>query len=176
MALENKENSAKTDSKHELLAIKKKMDMCVISASVFAVNTAEHFINLYAASRIDSFYTAEHMESLDLFSKWIAVPFVVCGEELDIESSVLKDFKHLIAVRNSLIHAKPKYAYFDTPDQVEKANHKFEDKISDRRRVAKRSPKIIHNLFGELLKIDNDSSTKDLMDDLGVGINECLHT
>jgi len=163
-----RELESKESVSDEIEDIRNKLHMQEVSAPVFAINTAEHFINLYACNRIDSFYTSEHLESLDIFSKWIAIPYIICGEEIDRESQSAKDFKHLISLRNSLTHAKPSYIYFDNPETIEKRYNRLDAKKKDRRTMAKRSANIVLGMFSELKNIDPSEELEDLMKELGI--------
>lgn len=148
------------------------VEMYEVSAPIFAITTAENFINLYSESLIEGnhFHSAESLESLGLLSKWVVIPFIACGNELDKDSSAMKEFQELIKVRNNLIHARPVRLYNINDEQLERASKRFDNRSKDRRRIAKRADKIIVNLLAELLSIDDREELLDLIDDLKIPV------
>lgn len=64
------------------------------------------------------------------------------------------------------------YDHYNVNDeQIERAGLKFDNRSKDRRRIAKRSDKIIINLLSELLTIDDREELVDLIESLKIPVN-----
>lgn len=154
------------------LYLQHQVDMHELSAPIFAITAAENFINLYSESiEGDHFHTTENLNTLGIMSKWIVIPYIACGAELDKNCAAMSEFQELIKVRNSLIHAKPIRSYNINDEQIERAGLKFDNRSKGRRRIAKRSDKIIINLLSELLTIDDRDELVDLIESLKIPVN-----
>jgi len=74
----------------------------------FAGMCLEAFFYDYAASKLGDTYTQEHLDKLDLPSKLLIVPLLVCGKSIDKSSDVFAKVKRLTKDRNYLVHFKSK--------------------------------------------------------------------
>jgi hypothetical protein len=74
----------------------------------FSAMALESYINLYGAENLGSAYFGKYLDKLDLRSKWVIVPRMVTGKELDTTSQGFSLFSNLVALRNRLVHDKPR--------------------------------------------------------------------
>jgi hypothetical protein len=75
---------------------------------VFSALTLEAYINHYGINRISGNYFTKYLDRLDLIAKWIIVPKVVTGKQLDPGSKAMQELEWLVALRNRLVHYKSK--------------------------------------------------------------------
>jgi len=76
-----KEISAK---EFDLLAEKQDaMGQLAIVVIIFSVSSLEAYINHYAISRLSKNYLKNYLDKLDLLSKWIVIPRIITGKQLD---------------------------------------------------------------------------------------------
>ena len=112
---------------------------------IFCVTSLEAYINHYAISNLSKNYLKTYLDKLDLLSKWVVIPRITTGTQLDTGSKALQDLSWLISLRNSLVHYKSR--------KVEVKELKTTDFLwlED----AKRAIETVKNLTQELNKIDN---------------------
>jgi len=75
---------------------------------VFSALTLEAYINHYGISRLSKNYFSKYLDKLDMFAKWIVIPKVVTGKQLDPGSVAMQDLDWLVTLRNNLVHYKSK--------------------------------------------------------------------
>lgn len=73
---------------------------------VFCGLALEAFINDYAIRSLSRNYFNKYLDKLDLMSKWIVIPKLLTGSQLDAGSQPLQDLDWLIKQRNKLVHFK----------------------------------------------------------------------
>jgi hypothetical protein len=73
---------------------------------MFSALSLEAYINYYGITRLSKGYFENHLDRLDVFSKWIIIPRVVTGKQLDAGSKALQDLAWLITTRNRFVHYK----------------------------------------------------------------------
>ena len=141
------------------------LHMNEISAPVFGVTAAESFIYNYGVSTISQKHrhSVEHIDKIDTYSKWILIPALSCGKEIDKNSTAMNDFNQLIKVRNAIIHSKPKIVNNFSDDQIVRAGEKIENQAKERRAIAKKAPSIFIHLVQELLKVDDRDELKKMI-------------
>ncbi|HHC7102354.1 TPA: hypothetical protein ACN341_004464 [Vibrio parahaemolyticus] len=99
-----------------------------IQTIVFSAMCVEAAINDYAGTHLGDKYFETHLSSLDVVSKWVVIPKLVCGNELDKSSAAFGSLKALIRTRNQLVHSKSRELEPISPkliEQLESANEKF---------------------------------------------------
>lgn len=99
-----------------------------IKSIVFSAMCVEAAINDYAGTHLGDKYFESHLSSLDVVSKWVVIPKLVCGNELDKSSAAFGALKTLIRARNQLVHSKSRELGPVGPELVEQlefANKKF---------------------------------------------------
>ncbi len=101
-----------------------------VKAIVFSAMCLESAINDYAGWQLGDRYYESHLDSLDVVSKWVVIPKLVCGKELPKSGASFSALKKLVQARNQLVHNKSRD--FEPSDQshaksVVDKNKKFED-------------------------------------------------
>ena len=112
---------------------------------IFCATSLEAYINHYAISNLSKNYFTTYLDKLDLFSKWIVIPRITTGAQLDAGSKPLQDLSWLITLRNRLIHHKSR--------KVSVEEIKDTDFLWGK--DAKRAIETVKNLAQELKKVDN---------------------
>ncbi|WP_141656871.1 hypothetical protein [Marinomonas fungiae] len=100
-----------------------------IKAIVFASMCVESGINDYAGIQLGDKYCEKHIYSMDVVSKWVLVPKLVCGNEIDKSGAAYKALKQLVQSRNRLVHNKSKNIgalSLELVAKLEKAEQDFE--------------------------------------------------
>ena len=77
-----------------------------IKAIIFSAMCVEAAINDYAGRQLGDKYYQQHLASLDLVSKWVIIPRLVCGNSLDKSGAAFSSLKTLVSARNKLVHNK----------------------------------------------------------------------
>ena len=75
---------------------------------IFCALSLEAFINDYAISRTSKSYLKNYLDKLDLYSKWVVIPRLLTGSQLDTGAQPMQDLDWLITQRNRLVHFKTK--------------------------------------------------------------------
>jgi hypothetical protein len=126
------------------------IERLAISSVVFSCMCLESFINCYGISHYSKTYFENYLDKLDLKSKWIIIPRLINGLQLETESIAFKNFSELIKLRNKLVHDKPK---------TKKVSRTLaSDWITENE--AKLSVETVQNVLTELKKIDNKTNIK----------------
>ncbi|ETI57857.1 hypothetical protein [Marinomonas profundimaris] len=102
-----------------------------VKAIVFASMCVEAGINDYAGIQLGDSYCDKHIYSLDVISKWVVVPKLVCGREIDKSGPAFKALQQLVKFRNKLVHSKSR-DFIPTPElgvKLEKAKTDFENEF-----------------------------------------------
>lgn len=112
---------------------------------IFCATSLEAYINHYAISHLSKNYLKTYLDKLDLFSKWIVIPRIITGTQLDPGCKALQELSWLITLRNRLVHSKSR--------RIEVADIKETDFLwgDD----AQRAIETVKNLAQELNKIDD---------------------
>lgn len=85
-----------------------KREQCAVIGIAFAGMCLEAFFYDYAASKLGDTYVQAHLDKLDLPSKLLIFPLLVCGKSIDKSSDVFAKVKRLTKDRNYLVHFKSK--------------------------------------------------------------------
>jgi hypothetical protein len=73
---------------------------------VFCALSLEAFINDYAIEHLSKSYLEKYLDKLDLYSKWVVIPRLLTGSQLDTGAKPMQDLDWLIKQRNRLVHFK----------------------------------------------------------------------
>jgi len=111
---------------------------------IFATLSVEAYINDYAITHLSKNYLESHLDKLDLSSKWLIIPRLVTGKQLDSGSKPMQDLSSLIALRNKLVHYKSRKLRVD---KIKESDFLGEDN-------ARKSIETVRNLLKELEKLD----------------------
>lgn len=112
---------------------------------IFSATSLEAYINYYAVSNLSRNYLKTYLDKLDLLSKWVVIPRIVTGTQLETGSKALQELSWLITLRNKLVHYKSR--------KIEVADIKETDFLWGK--DAKRAIETVKNLTQELNKIDD---------------------
>jgi hypothetical protein len=112
---------------------------------IFCTTSLEAFINHYAISHLSKNYLKTYLDKLDLFSKWIIIPRIITGRQLDAGSRALQELSWLITLRNKLVHYKSR--------KIQISDLKDTDFLWEH--DAKRAIETVKKLARKLKKIDD---------------------
>lgn len=111
---------------------------------VFCIMTLESYINEYAITKFSKSYFKNYLDRLDIKTKWIIIPKLLTGNQINTNSEAFELFLKALKVRHRLVHDKTKII------NVEKT---FEyDWITEDE--AEISINAVKEMFAELKKID----------------------
>ena len=68
----------------------------------------ESYIFNYGARRLGDNFIKDHLDKLDIISKWIVIPKLITGYEIDKTKKSFEILKKLVQNRNKLVHHKTK--------------------------------------------------------------------
>jgi hypothetical protein len=77
-----------------------------IKSLIFLSIFLESYINDLSGLVLGDRYSREHLDKLDLISKWIIIPRLITGTEIDKSKSFYEKLKELIKLRNMFVHHK----------------------------------------------------------------------
>lgn len=80
---------------------------------IFSALTLEAIINHYAIENLSKSYLNNYLDKLDPVSKWIVIPKIVTGRQLDTDGQAFQQLKGLFRLRNQLVHYKTKVKRID---------------------------------------------------------------
>jgi hypothetical protein len=81
-------------------------DIASVQTILFAAMAFEAAIYDYAALHLGDKYVREHLDKLDVLSKWIVCLRLIAGYELPKERAPYAALKRLVGARNRLAHSK----------------------------------------------------------------------
>lgn len=73
---------------------------------IFCALSLEAFINDYAIEHTSKSYFENYLDELHLYSKWVIIPRLLTGSQLDTGAKPMQDLDGLIKQRNRLVHFK----------------------------------------------------------------------
>ena len=131
-------------------------DIAGLQVIVFSAMCFESAIYEYAADHLGDSYVQEHLDKLDILSKWVVVPRLVAGYEIRKDRAPYGALKALIAARNRLVHSKSEPIKFD----------KIEGQLERMHAEAEKHTAAIHNAYRALLLMSMELDAA-----IGVGSN-----
>lgn len=117
-----------------------------IIAIIFSALSLEAYINHYAITKLSKNYLKDYLDKLDLLSKWIIIPRIVTGKQLDPGLTPVQDLSWLITLRNKMAHYKSR--------EIEIANIK--ESYFFWEHDARKAIKTVRNIVLALKEIDKD--------------------
>lgn len=78
---------------------------------VFSGLACEAAIYDLAARHLGDEYTSKYLDKLDLVSKWMIIPPLICGKSLNEEGPAINSLRTLVRIRNALVHHKSSPAF-----------------------------------------------------------------
>lgn len=113
---------------------------------VFCVMTLESYINEYAITKFSKSYFDKYLDRLDLKTKWIIIPKLKTGIQLDEKSKAFKLFSETLKIRNKIVHDKSKI--------IDTSKSFYYDWITEEH--AKKAINAVNKMLIELTKIESD--------------------
>ncbi len=120
---------------------------------VFAAMSLEAYIFDYATRRISDTFVRNHLERMDVVSKYVVVPQLVTGRPVDRSKEWFALLKQLVRTRNELTHYKSQ-PIPTRPAEVaafQERIRKREDRFRD---AAQKVPLLFASLASELQALD----------------------
>lgn len=127
---------------------------------VFSAMMLESFIYQYGAEYIGKSYFKDHLDKLDLISKWLITPQLVAQKSIDKSGQAYEALKKLVKDRNYIVHHK------QTGDRAG-YSLEFYDYLKS---ASSNAINTIHLLVGEL---DNIHEVKPKFSESVLSTNEC---
>ena len=141
----------------------------VVVAPVFAVMAVEQLLHVYAVERLRKCdQVLEHIDRLDLESKWRLVPPLACGRELPRNSPAIAKLQKLISLRNHFTHPKPIVVVEPTQEKIENLGKKLEAHEQMRYDVAREAPNTVSLIAAEIAALDRHHKVRKLIRDQGI--------
>jgi len=84
-----------------------------IISVVFSAMSIESFIYNYAASHLSDSYVKAHLDSMNPVDKWIIIPRLITGKELDKSTHTYDLLKRVFSDRNKYVHNKSRPLNYD---------------------------------------------------------------
>lgn len=97
----------------ELYELGRRRDIAGVQTIVFAAMAFESAIYDYSADHLGDAYVLDHLDKLDILSKWIVALRLVAGYDLRKDMAPYAALKNLISARNKLVHSKSEPLNFD---------------------------------------------------------------
>lgn len=136
----------------ELDPTEESRDQACIVGCIFTALYFEAFIYDYAASCLGDQYVRDYVDKLDFMSKWVVVPRLTVGKELERGSEGYATLKQLHKDRNSLVHLKSRQMFPSKDDLIAYLNAR-EDEIHRTMANCKRALRVV---IHELRALDPD--------------------
>lgn len=73
---------------------------------VFSAMSCEAAIFDLAAIQLGDDYASKYLDKLDLVSKWVVVPPLICGRSMNVDGPAINALRELTRLRNALVHHK----------------------------------------------------------------------
>ncbi len=131
----------------ELADIPQRLEQCyedreqsAVVAITFASMGLEAFFYDYAAERLGDTFVAQHLDKLDLPSKFLVYPRLICGKSPDKSASAYGSLKKLVRLRNDLVHFKSQPFKVEELDQASDFHDRLNERLS---RVTVRSNRFV---------------------------------
>lgn len=138
-------NDITLDDESTVRGILYNTEMFSIITIVFCAMTLESFINHYGSEKFTKPCFDECLDNLDLKTKWVKIPKLVTGKQIDKEGKAFNLFSNLIKLRNILVHDKIKIKSESLPAERE---FLWESDANE-------SIECVKLMIAELKKIDN---------------------
>ncbi|MEW6492181.1 MAG: hypothetical protein AB1589_06660 [Cyanobacteriota bacterium] len=90
----------------EIGSVKNKLSNYCLVTIVFAALAVEGYIYDYAARNLSDRFVDQHLDRLDVVSKWVVIPNLITGQDFPKEGNAFRLLKQLIKNRNYIVHNK----------------------------------------------------------------------
>ena len=138
---ETEQTTVASEGSEEAFAIERAIAAAGLQTIVFAAMTFEAAIYDYAAVHLGDKYVKDHIDKLDVVSKWVLCLRLISGYEFRKGEQPFAALQRLVTARNRLVHSKSEPADFsDLPRQIAKLEAESETLTQD-----------VHNAFRALV-------------------------
>jgi hypothetical protein len=152
-----------------------------VKTILFAALSIEAAINDYAGWQLGDSYFDNHLSSLDVLSKWVVIPNLVCGKSIDKSGPAYSALKKLITSRNELTHNKSRHLDLSVPDlagKLEKRSADFDANIYNAYRaivlLSLTMDKLVGHVYNPLKSFDRKVNlTIGIPENIKGVVNEC---
>jgi hypothetical protein len=104
--LRQKIEDANAVSEQEIALLERELEKASIGVVVFTAMSIESYIYDYASRHLGDTYVKEHLDKMDVISKWVVIPELITGKELPNREDWYPLLKKLVKSRNSIVHHK----------------------------------------------------------------------
>lgn len=108
----------------------KRISVAAIQTIVFSGMALEAAAYDLAAIHLDDAYASNYLDKLDLVSKWVVIPSLICGKSLNANGPAINALRTLVRARNSLVHHKSQPARLDVA-QIENSEKRSAQLLQD---------------------------------------------
>lgn len=137
-------------------------------AVIFGVIALDNFIYCYSSKALGHEFCNNYLDKLDIVSKWIVLPKLITGKEMDPYSEAIIRLRELVKVRNRLVHTKATVHTDFDPNKLIHLGMKWDGKEQAIAKCAKHAPEVISMVIKELLTIDSRKELKELIKNLKI--------
>ena len=130
-------------------------------AVTFSAMALEAFLFDYAADILGDSYVLDHLDKLDLPSKYLIYPRLVCGKAPDKSEHTFELIRKVTRLRNDLVHSKSR-AF--GPQDLEKAADHYDDFIRKLRNGVAFSVACVKSVMQTLDKLHGTSTFETYME------------
>lgn len=140
----------------KFLKLVNEIQNCRLISLIFAALCLESFIYDYAAEELSKNYTNKYLDKLNLVAKWVIIPKLVLGRELDRNGQAYENVVCLKRQRDKIVHSK------STPKISDEELNKFLKNSSKAKNSTIREYLTINSyqkvieVFGELKKLEKE--------------------
>ncbi|MBN1364987.1 MAG: hypothetical protein JW976_09310 [Syntrophaceae bacterium] len=118
---------------------------------IFSTMCLESLINDYGIINTSVKHFTNYLDKLDLISKWIILPKIICGQSIDTNGKGFELLKKLVSYRNKMVHPKSKQLIsFNDEENV------LSEDIASVIKFTPISIQTIKEITNELYKIDSN--------------------
>jgi hypothetical protein len=125
-------------AEEELDKVSRRIEACyeereraAVVSITFAGMTVEAFFYDYAAETLGDNLVKHHLDKLDLKSKFIVYPRLVCGKSPEKGTHAYASLERLQSLRNTLVHFKSRGFRIDEINKASEFHTKLNEKIKD---------------------------------------------
>lgn len=133
-----------------------KRERAAVIAITFAAMSLEAFFFDYAADALGDKLVEEHLDKLDLKSRFVVYPRLVAGKKLDKGAQAYEQLSTLQKIRNKLVHFKSRS--FDLSD-VHKASDYHDHLNNELRKGVENATKSVRSVMAELDTLHEDNTS-----------------
>jgi hypothetical protein len=124
---------------------------------IFSVMALDAYIYDYAARHLGDAFVKDHLDKLDTASKWLVIPKLITGKELQRSGNWHNSLRKLIKARNSIIHHKSS----EPPARLMDARKYFEKQQSYSKIILEAATEaitLLATLADKIIEIDPEES------------------